>query len=297
MIPNRVLPFFPTSPQNPCPPHSTRFLQRTQDTLPPNSLPLRIMNNAPIGVFDSGMGGLSVWREIRKRLPHESVIYFGDGLHCPYGEKPAEEVIGYIDEAVRTLLAHGCKLIVLACNTATMTAVKYLRATYPIPFVGMEPAVKPAAATTETGTIGVLATRASLGSNWFGELSGHYASGVRIATAVGEGFVEAVEADEEHTPATRRLVERAVAPLLAAGADRIVLGCTHYPFLADVIEEVIADPTVRLIDPAPAIARRVEWLLAQDDQAADPTHSPELLFLSAAGADYAEKLRRRAAAL
>ena len=255
------------------------------------------MNNAPIGVFDSGMGGLSVWREIRKRLPHESLIYFGDGLHCPYGEKPAAEVVGYIDEAIRTLIAHDCKLIVLACNTATMTAVKYLRATYPLPFVGMEPAVKPAAATTETGTIGVLATRASLGSDWFGELSGRYAAGVRVVTAVGEGFVEAVEADEEHTPATRRLVERAVAPLLAAGADRIVLGCTHYPFLADVIEEVIANPSVQLIDPAPAIARRVEWLLSQDGRLAEPTHVPELLFLSAAGAAYAEKLRRRATAL
>ena len=243
------------------------------------------MSTGPIGVFDSGMGGLSVWREIRKRLPHESLIYFGDGLHCPYGEKPAAEVVGYIDEAIRTLIAHDCKLIVLACNTATMTAVKYLRATYPLPFVGMEPAVKPAAATTETETIGVLATRASLGSDWFGELSGRYAAGVRVVTAVGEGFVEAVEADEEHTPATRRLVERAVAPLLAAGADRIVL------------EEVIANPSVQLIDPAPAIARRVEWLLSQDGRLAEPTHVPELLFLSAAGAEYAEKLRRRATAL
>ena len=182
------------------------------------------MDNSPIGVFDSGMGGLSVWRELRKALPEESVVYYGDGAHCPYGEKPAEEVAGYIDDAVRTLLGAGTKLIVLACNTATMIAVKRLRAAYPVPFVGMEPAIKPAAATTRSGIIGVLATRASLGSDWFGELSGKYAAGVRILPAVGEGFVEAVERGEENTPAVRQLVHRAVAPLVEAGADRIVLG-------------------------------------------------------------------------
>ena len=213
------------------------------------------MDNSPIGVFDSGMGGLSVWRELRKALPEESVVYYGDGAHCPYGEKPAEEVAGYIDDAVRTLLGAGTKLIVLACNTATMIAVKRLRAAYPVPFVGMEPAIKPAAATTRSGIIGVLATRASLGSDWFGELSGKYAAGVRILPAVGEGFVEAVERGEENTPAVRQLVHRAVAPLVEAGADRIVLGCTHYPFLAEVIADE-AGAAIEIIDPAPAIARR-----------------------------------------
>ena len=171
------------------------------------------MNNSPIGVFDSGMGGLSVWRELRKTLPAESIVYYGDGAHCPYGEKPAAEVATYIDCAVRELLAAGAKLIVLACNTATMIAVKRLRATYPVPFVGMEPAIKPAAATTQSGVIGVLATRASIGSDWFGELSGKYAAGVRIIPAVGEGFVEAVERGEERTPATRLLIRNAVRPL------------------------------------------------------------------------------------
>ncbi len=218
------------------------------------------MDNSPIGVFDSGMGGLSVWRELRKALPEESVVYYGDGAHCPYGEKPAEEVAGYIDDAVRTLLGAGTKLIVLACNTATMIAVKRLRAAYPVPFVGMEPAIKPAAATTRSGIIGVLATRASLGSDWFGELSGKYAAGVRILPAVGEGFVEAVERGEENTPAVRQLVHRAVAPLVEAGADRIVLGCTHYPFLAEVIADE-AGAAIEIIDPAPAIARRTASLL------------------------------------
>ncbi|HIW97473.1 MAG TPA: glutamate racemase [Candidatus Tidjanibacter gallistercoris] len=254
------------------------------------------MDNSPIGVFDSGMGGLSVWRELRKALPDESIVYYGDGAHCPYGEKPADEVSGYIDEAVRTLLGAGAKLIVLACNTATMIAVKRLRAAYPVPFVGMEPAIKPAAATTRSGIIGVLATRASIGSDWFGELSGKYAAGVRVLPAVGEGFVEAVERGEENTPAVQQLVHRAVGPLVEAGADRIVLGCTHYPFLKEVIAEA-AGAAVEVIDPAPAIARRAASLLDRNGLRAAPGHVPHYTFLSAAGAPYADRLRERAARL
>ncbi len=254
------------------------------------------MNNSPIGVFDSGMGGLSVWRELRKTLPAESIVYYGDGAHCPYGEKPAAEVATYIDCAVRELLAAGAKLIVLACNTATMIAVKRLRATYPVPFVGMEPAIKPAAATTQSGVIGVLATRASIGSDWFGELSGKYAAGVRIIPAVGEGFVEAVERGEERTPATRLLIRNAVRPLAEAGADPIVLGCTHYPFLAEAIAAE-AGPGIEVIDPAPAIARRVASLLDRYALQADETHRACYTFLSAAGTPYADRLRERASRL
>lgn len=254
------------------------------------------MNNSPIGVFDSGMGGLSVWREIRKALPHETIIYYGDGANCPYGEKPASEVLGYIDSAVRELLSHKAKLIVLACNTATLIAVKYLRQTYDIPFVGMEPAIKPAAAATHTGKIGVLATRTSLGSDWFGELSGKYAKGVKIIPAVGEGFVEAVENGTEQSESIRLLVENAVQPLIEAGVDCLVLGCTHYPFLASQIAEA-AGSNIRIIDPSPAIARRVASLLDQYDIRADQSHTPEYLFLSAAGADYSARLRKRAMSL
>lgn len=250
------------------------------------------MDNSPIGVFDSGMGGLSVWREIRRALPHESIVYYGDGAHCPYGDKPAEVVAGYIDAAVRELLGAGAKLIVLACNTATMLAVKRLRDTYPVPFVGMEPAIKPAAATTESGVIGVLATKASLGSDWFGELSGRYASGVRVVTAVGEGFVEAVEAGEESSVATKILVQRAVRPLVEAGADRIVLGCTHYPFLKDVISAA-AGEGVDIIDPAPAIARRTASLLESYGLAAGSDHMAAYTFMSAADG-YAARLEKRA---
>lgn len=252
------------------------------------------MDNSPIGVFDSGMGGLSVWRELRKTLPHESIIYYGDGLNCPYGDKPADLVVGYIDEAVRTLIARKAKLIVLACNTATMTGINYLRNNYDIPFVGMEPAVKPAAATTRSGVVGVLATRAALGSAWFAALRERYAGKVRIIPSVGNGFVEAVEAGEENSPHTRTLVEKSLEPLLRAGADRIVLGCTHYPFLTEIIQEVAADPSIEVIDPAPAVARRTEYLLSRHSLAAAPDHLPHYEFLSAAGRPYAEKLRLKA---
>ncbi len=269
------------------------FAEAFRDAVPSRGISI-IMNDLPIGVFDSGMGGLSVWREIRRLLPHESIIYYGDGANCPYGEKPAEQVVGFIDKAVDTLLDRGAKLIVLACNTATMTAVAHLRATRDVPFVGMEPAVKPAAASTRSGTIGVLATRTTIGSEWFARLRDRYSDKARIVSSVGEGFVEAVEAGQTDTPQTGELVRRAVAPFIAAGVDRIVLGCTHYPFLAVRIREAVG-PEVEIIDPAPAVARRVASLLAAGDMAAGADHEAEYEFLSAAGESYSARLRACAA--
>lgn len=253
------------------------------------------MNNNPIGVFDSGMGGLSVWRELRLRLPGESFVYFGDGANCPYGEKPVDVVVGYIDNAVRILLEHNVKLIVLACNTATMTAVKYLREKYDIPFVGMEPAIKPAVNSTLSGVVGVLATRTTLQSDWFAGLAKRYSDAAKIVSSVGEGFVEAVEAGEEDKLETLELVRRAVSPLVEAGADRIVLGCTHYPFLAGQIMEAAGKCSVEVIDPAPAVARRVESLLDQYWLRAEKGHIAEYSFLSAADSRYVDKLKSKAA--
>ena len=252
------------------------------------------MNNNPIGVFDSGMGGLSVWRELRRRLPAESIVYFGDGANCPYGEKPPQEVLGYIEYGVRTLLDRNAKLIVVACNTATMTAIKYLREKYDLPIVGMEPALKPAALSTQTGVVGVLATQATLGSEWFDALRNRYNSDVRIISAVGHGFVEAVENGQENSPETYRLVESALRPIVEAGADRIVLGCTHYPFLINHISRVAAPAGAMVIDPAPAVAKHTHNLLIQFGLEADPTASPQFEFLSAAGSIYDEKLRLKA---
>ncbi len=251
------------------------------------------MNNAPIGVFDSGLGGLTVWKELRRGLPAESIVYFGDGKNCPYGPKPVAEVIGYAEQAVRLLLDQGAKLIVVACNAATAAAIDYLRTTYDLPFVGMEPAVKPAALSTRSGVIGILATRNTLKGHLFRDNVARYGDRVRILEAVGEGFVEIVEADLEQTPKAEETVRRVVEPMLNAGADRIVLGCTHYPFLAPVIRRVIGDRQVELVDPAPAVERRVAHLLTEFGLQAEVDHQPQYSFFTAAGPEYRTKLEAK----
>lgn len=252
------------------------------------------MNNSAIGVFDSGMGGLSVWRELRSALPEESLIYYGDGKNCPYGNRSAEEIVGFVEEAVESLLARGVKMIVVACNTATAVAIDTLRSRYQIPFVGMEPAVKPAALSSQSGVIGVLATKASFGGALYLASEARYGERVKIIRAVGEGFVEIVESGAEHTPEAVELVRSAVEPMIEAGADRIVLGCTHYPFLVDTIAEVIGGRAVEIIDPAPAVARRAAWLLDEHDLRAESGNKPRYEFLSADGEEYAKRLADRA---
>ncbi len=253
------------------------------------------MNNNPIGVFDSGMGGLSVWRVLRAQLPHESLLYFGDGARCPYGARSREEVLRFTVEAVEKMLARGCKLIVLACNTATAVAVEHLRAHYPdVPFVGLEPAVKPAVLTTESGVVGVLATRRSLEGELFRRTSAQYADRARILPVVGEGFVEIVEQGLEHTPEAEQTVRRVVEPLIEQGADRIVLGCTHYPFLREVLERVISGRAVEIVDSSDAVERRVEYLLDAGDLRAAEGGVPCYEFMSEAGEEYIAKLRAKA---
>ena len=247
-----------------------------------------------IGVFDSGFGGISVWQALYDALPNESLIYLGDGARCPYGSRSREEVLRFTEEAVERLLSEGCKMVVVACNTATAVAIKYLREKYPnTPFVGLEPAVKPAALTTKAGVIGVLATERSLQGDHFRRNEEKYGSEVKILKAVGEGFVEAVERNEEHTPETETLVRKAVEPLVAGGADKIVLGCTHYPFLRDVISKV-AGSGVEIIDSSEAVARRVGVLLDENNLRAEEGATPEYRFLTFADEVYAEKLRRKA---
>lgn len=250
---------------------------------------------APIGVFDSGLGGLTVWRELRRQLPHESLLYFGDGKNCPYGPRPAEEVRGYVESAVRQLLGAGVKMIVLACNAASAVAAEHLRALYPeVRIVAMEPAVKPAVLTTRSGVVGVLATAAALGGDLFRNTSAAWADRAEIIPVVGEGFVELVEAGREDTPEAEAAVRRAVEDMLDRGADRIVLGCTHYPFLLGTLRRVIGEREVEIIDPAPAVARHVARLLTEQGLAAPEGHVPEYGFLTAAESDYARYLAARA---
>ena len=219
---------------------------------------------ATIGIFDSGSGGLSVYREIVKLLPYEQYVYFADNAHCPYGEKSA----AYIQDRARAitgiLLGMGADIIVVACNTATAAAISTLRAEYPkVSFVGMEPAVKPAALGTKTGVIGVLATAGTLKGSKYLKTKGQYEDDVRIVEHVGEGFVELVENGILDGPEAEETVRKSLQPLLDAGADRIVLGCTHYPFLKPVIS-AIAGPDVQIIDPAPAVARQTVRMLEKD---------------------------------
>ena len=214
-----------------------------------------------IGIFDSGVGGLSVFREIRKVLPDEQYVYFSDNAHCPYGEKTREYIIDRARSITETLLSKGADVIVVACNTATAAAIADLRERYYVPFIGMEPAVKPAASSTKTGVVGVLATAGTLKADKYLTTRGKYAEEVRFVEHVGEGFVELVENGNTRGAEAERVVGKSLIPLLEAGADTIVLGCTHYPFLSDTILKVASDhfpaQVISMIDPAPAVARHL----------------------------------------
>ena len=253
------------------------------------------MNNAPIGLFDSGMGGLSVWQEVRRGLPSESLIFFGDGVRCPYGSRSREQILSFTIEAVERLIAEGCKLIVIACNTATAVAIETLRQRYPqIPFVGLEPAVKPAALTTRTGVVAVLATARSLEGALFQHTSAQYADRVEILKIVGEGFVEIVEAGDEAEPYAEQAVRAVIEPIIAAGADKIVLGCTHYPFLKQTMERVIDGRNVEIVDSGSAVCRRVAQLLDEHNLRAEQNNSPEYRFITLGDENYLKQLQRRA---
>lgn len=230
--------------------------------------------NAPVGVFDSGVGGLSVLREIRQTLPNESLLYVADSGHVPYGEKSAEYIRERCVLITEHLLAQGAKALVLACNTATAAAAAELRERYPqLPIVGMEPAVKPAAAATRSGVVGVLATTGTLKSAKFAALLDRFANDVRVITQPCPGLVELIEAGELATPVTRQLLQGYVEPLLAEGCDTLILGCTHYPFLKPLLSE-LAPSSVTLIDTGAAVARQLQRLLAQRDLLATGVAEP-----------------------
>jgi glutamate racemase len=224
----------------------------------------------PIGVFDSGLGGLSVWREIARLLPQESTIYFADQAHVPYGPRTQAQIRDFCDAITRFLTGHGCKAVVVACNTASAAALKHLRDTFPdLPSVGMEPAVKPAAQVTRTGVVGIMATPATFQGKLFQATAGRHAAGITLISQVCTGLAEQVEAGELDSPGTERMLRGFIEPMLAANADTIVLACTHYPFVIGGIRR-IAGPGISVIDPSPAIARQVGRVLADAHLAAPP---------------------------
>lgn len=213
-----------------------------------------------IGIFDSGVGGLSVLRHIHEQLPTESLLYFADSLHAPYGPKSQAFIIDRSRSIARFLIEQGAKAIVVACNTATAAAIKTLRQELDLPIIGMEPAVKPAAAATRNGVVGVLATTGTLQSAQFSALLENYGKNIQVVTQACIGLVECIERGELASDTTRSLVADYVLPLIQAGADTIVLGCTHYPFVKSLIAE-IAGPDIVLIDTGEAVARQLRHRL------------------------------------
>lgn len=217
----------------------------------------------PIGVFDSGVGGLSVIREIQKELPQVSLLFIADQAHVPYGPRPLVEVRQFADGITRYLISQGARIVVVACNAASAAALHELRKTYPdILFVGMEPAVKPAAETTHTGKVGVLATPATFQGALYNSVVERFATGVTLLQDTCPGLVAQIEAGELDGPQTRKILEKALHPMLAQNIDTVVLGCTHYPFVIPLIQTIVGSD-VRVIDPAPAVARQVKRVFRQ----------------------------------
>lgn len=253
------------------------------------------MNNNPIGVYDSGFGGLSVWRELCRVLPEESLLYLGDGKHCPYGALSIERIRELAEQSIQQLLLRGCKLIVVACNTATAAAIDYLRIKFPdIPFVGLEPAVKPACMATKSGIVGVIATERSLSGEKFLRTLARYGEGVKVIKSVGRGFVEAVERNAENDISTELAVRDVIEPIIEQGADIIVLGCTHYPFLRAVIDKVIGERNIQVIDSGEAVGKRVESLLNEYGICADKGHAASYEFITFADEEYRKRLEHKA---
>jgi len=235
--------------------------------------------NSPIGIFDSGIGGLSVVRQLIAELPQESLIYYADSARAPYGNKERDQVIGFAQNISKFLMEKGAKLIVVACNTATGIAITHLRDTFSIPFVGMEPAIKPAAQTSTTGKIGVLATANTFEAEHFNRTKGRYANNIEVFMAIGEGLVELIEKGMATSDEAEKLLREYLSPMVDEGIDQLVLGCTHYPFLLPLIHKILP-PKIKIHDPTPAVAKQVRWVLEEDGGLNTATVEPHYKYFS-----------------
>lgn len=218
------------------------------------------MRNTPIGVFDSGLGGLSVLHALVEKLPHENFIYIADQAYTPYGKRSKEEIITRSERLTEWLVKQHCKLIVVACNTATTNAISQLRKNFPIPFVGIEPAIKPAALGSKTGVVGVLATQGTLTSELFQNTANNHAKDIQVITQVGKGLVELVEAGKANSLEAEIQLKNDLKLMLKHPIDHLVLGCTHYPFLKPVLKRVLPH-SVQIVDCSDAVARQTEQVL------------------------------------
>lgn len=219
------------------------------------------MNRGAVGFFDSGLGGLCILEAFKKECPSESTVYIADSANCPYGNRSAEEIIALSGANVEKLLEAGCKMIVVACNTASAAALEFLRSKYSdVPFVGIEPAIKPAAMESKTGVVGVLATAGTFGGRLYNETKAKFAKNVTVIATVADEFVDLVERGETSGEEAERIVRRKIEPLIAASCDKIVLGCTHFPHLRPLIEKV-AVGRAEIVEPSRAVALRAKSVL------------------------------------
>jgi glutamate racemase len=233
----------------------------------------------PIGVFDSGVGGLSVLRHLRAQLPAEQFIYLADQRHVPYGSRSPQEIIQFSQGITEFFLQLNMKAIVVACNTASAAALSLLRQQFDLPFVGMEPAVKPAAQQTKSGKVGILATGGTFASDRYARLTAKYAKGVSVWEDPCVGLVPEIEAGRLDSPAVHQILQQALTPMLAAGVDTVVMGCTHYPFVLPVVEQIVGT-AVNIIDPAPAIARQTGVVLRQYKLLADASQTGNVRYIT-----------------
>lgn len=222
-----------------------------------------MINNNPIGLFDSGIGGTSIWREINELLPNENTIYLADSKNAPYGQKSKEEIIALSIKNTEFLLEQNCKIIVVACNTATTNAIKELRAKYKVPFIGIEPAIKPAALNSKTHTIGILATKGTLNSELFHETSRKFQD-IKIIEQIGYNLVPLIENGEINSAEMNSLLHQYLKPMVEANIDYLVLGCSHYPYLIPQIKKILPK-RIKIIDSGEAVARQTKKVLEEND--------------------------------
>lgn len=246
------------------------------------------MNKQPIGLFDSGIGGTSIWKEVITLLPYENTIYIADSKNAPYGEKPSEEIIALAIKNTELLISKGCKLIIIACNTATTNAIDYLRKHYNIPFIGIEPAIKPAALYSKTGAIGILATKGTLTSKLFEKTAKEYTSKLNIIEQEGSGLVPLIETGTVNAPEIIQLLETYLKPMLKYNIDHLVLGCTHYPYLIPEIKKIIGS-RVNIIDSGKAVAKQTKAVLKKKDLLNTNSITPTHLFFTNGNKDILAK--------
>jgi glutamate racemase len=222
------------------------------------------MSKYPIGFFDSGVGGTSIWKEVNALLPKENTVYLADSANAPYGLKGKAAIIDLSIKNTEYLLAKNCKLIVVACNTATTNAIDYLRANYKVPFIGIEPAIKPAALQTRTNAIGILATKGTLSSELFSKTSSLFASHIKVIEQNGNGIVELIESGKLYSEEMKSLLAVYLKPMISANIDYLVLGCTHYPYLMPILLDLLPKK-VKIIDSGEAVARQTKAVLERHD--------------------------------